>query len=1001
MALSESGGAAVLVPPEYANARRHTHAKAGGGTHTHSHPDNAPGHEHAEDDDANGAGVALLPLPGTPIRQLVSGGKDADDVEGKRDFSQAQRDEYAASGIAMPDGSYPIPDRGALRRAVQSYGRAPESERDKVKAHIVKRARALDATDLLPDDWREAKAFYVGVDFDRKAEAADGTLLLSGYANTFIAGDRGGDTTARRAFDRTLSEYLLNPVLLDEHKRDRVIGCITSAKTDDVGLRVEARVPKPPAGSEPWHVKAYHDIRNGLRRAFSMGGVFHRKGGARRGLIERVDLYEISVVSVPENQTSIFAVAESKGLHFDDDEGKAPVQQPGVGRGHGAHHHGGLGRRRGVRRRRVGALHVHRNGVAHRHAGGTRPHLHGVHSHGPSVRHAHGIAQSGHSHPGVPSMHLQALDQGFAAPGRMSVEDGWDYKAIADDANDGQPYDPAAEAEEIEERGDLGDLLAGLQEAIDEVTDRDDLSDQDKVDSIAGILEEFRSEAQAVLADSDDDEPDDDDVKAWTCALASRLGRTDISQALALPRAKEDTMGDESRQEREPATESKGLDAKAIDSMASRLAELEREKRERELEAEAERKAAERLEAEAKAAEEQAQREAEEQKALEDRVNAILEAKRGVTTTGRKHQWSPTGATGPQRGEAKHLGGWLRDLWLARRGDYTAYQRIEAGHAKAMSDFGYDEKALAEGTTGAGGFLVPPEYWQQGLAEYRLPNAPLHTIVSHLPVTSNLVYIPRATGTAQVGWVSENASKPSLDQTFGQVAVNIFVLGGISKVSKQLVMDSSPTVDGFVRMDLGRNIALSEDIAMLNGTGTGQPTGIANTTGIGSIAVSTNKLWVALSQAMTTVATTFYGSAKQAVLHPRDVAKLREAVDSNNRPLFEPGFIATRTIADPNYVNDPSAITPVGRIFGLDIYEDANIPTNLGGGSNETFALVGDFSQAYFLERQGVTMDVSGEAGTSFEQNQIWYRGEERVGFTAARQPTAFCKVTGLTPTAG
>jgi hypothetical protein len=42
-------------------------------------------------------------------------------------------------------------------------------------------------------------------------------------------------------------------------------------------------------------------------------------------------------------------------------------------------------------------------------------------------------------------------------------------------------------------------------------------------------------------------------------------------------------------------------------------------------------------------------------------------------------------------------------------------------------------------------------------------------------------------------------------------------------------------------------------------------------------------------------------------------------------------------------------------------------------------------------------VDVSNEAGTAFESNQTWYRGEERIGFTAARQPTAFCYVTGLT----
>lgn len=51
----------------------------------------------------------------------------------------------------MPDGSFPIPDKDALRRAIQSIGRAKNP--DAVKRHIKKRAKALGATDMLPDDW--------------------------------------------------------------------------------------------------------------------------------------------------------------------------------------------------------------------------------------------------------------------------------------------------------------------------------------------------------------------------------------------------------------------------------------------------------------------------------------------------------------------------------------------------------------------------------------------------------------------------------------------------------------------------------------------------------------------------------------------------------------------------------------------------------------------------------------------------------------------------------
>lgn len=70
-----------------------------------------------------------------------------------RDFSGAARDKYAAQGVSMPDGSFPIPDKDALRRAIASFGRG-KGDKAAIKAHIKKRAKALDATDMIPGDWQ-------------------------------------------------------------------------------------------------------------------------------------------------------------------------------------------------------------------------------------------------------------------------------------------------------------------------------------------------------------------------------------------------------------------------------------------------------------------------------------------------------------------------------------------------------------------------------------------------------------------------------------------------------------------------------------------------------------------------------------------------------------------------------------------------------------------------------------------------------------------------------
>ncbi len=65
------------------------------------------------------------------------------------EYSAKQLAEWAKNGVALPDRSYPIPDKTALDRAIQAIGRA--KNRKRVEAHIKARARSLNATKQLPD----------------------------------------------------------------------------------------------------------------------------------------------------------------------------------------------------------------------------------------------------------------------------------------------------------------------------------------------------------------------------------------------------------------------------------------------------------------------------------------------------------------------------------------------------------------------------------------------------------------------------------------------------------------------------------------------------------------------------------------------------------------------------------------------------------------------------------------------------------------------------------
>jgi hypothetical protein len=76
-------------------------------------------------------------------------------VAEKADFSDDERKELAAKGQAMKDGSYPIRNKDDLGNAISAFGRA--SNKAATKRWIIKRAKELGATDMLPDKWDYAK----------------------------------------------------------------------------------------------------------------------------------------------------------------------------------------------------------------------------------------------------------------------------------------------------------------------------------------------------------------------------------------------------------------------------------------------------------------------------------------------------------------------------------------------------------------------------------------------------------------------------------------------------------------------------------------------------------------------------------------------------------------------------------------------------------------------------------------------------------------------------
>ena len=104
----------------------------------------------------------------------------------------------------------------------------------------------------------------------------------------------------------------------------------------------------------------------------------------------------------------------------------------------------------------------------------------------------------------------------------------------------------------------------------------------------------------------------------------------------------------------------------------------------------------------------------------------------------------------------------------------------------------------------------------------------------------NLPFVIQDTAAAAT-WVAENATASESNMTTSVKTLTPNRLAAYTKLSKRLLKQSSIDVEALVRNDLIQAQATALDIAAINGSGSSnQPTGILNTSGIGSVAGGTN-----------------------------------------------------------------------------------------------------------------------------------------------------------------
>ena len=141
----------------------------------------------------------------------------------------------------------------------------------------------------------------IGLDAAEVKFAGDKAGSFTGYASVFGGLDSYGDTILPGAYTETIKAR--RPLMLYGHNPGRVIGKWTEIAEDSKGLLVRGEFTPGHSDAQDVYASLKHGALNGLSIGFRIP-----EGGAEmaeeRRLLKRIDLFEISVVSMPADDAA-------------------------------------------------------------------------------------------------------------------------------------------------------------------------------------------------------------------------------------------------------------------------------------------------------------------------------------------------------------------------------------------------------------------------------------------------------------------------------------------------------------------------------------------------------------------------------------------------------------------------------------------------------------------------------------------------------------------------
>jgi HK97 family phage major capsid protein len=314
----------------------------------------------------------------------------------------------------------------------------------------------------------------------------------------------------------------------------------------------------------------------------------------------------------------------------------------------------------------------------------------------------------------------------------------------------------------------------------------------------------------------------------------------------------------------------------------------------------------------------------------------------------------------------KSFGDWC--LAVARND--RAY--LERHYGSAFTEW-TTKAALAEASGAAGGYTVPPEFYQQLLQivseetfirprAFVLPMGSATMLIPYLDVTTvQSAGVSPFFGGVQMYWTAEAQTRTETEPAFKQMELKAWELSGYSVSSNVLLQDSIAGLEKFLMTLFARAIAWYEEYAFLQGSGAGKPQGMLGC----SAAISVNRQGanqVQYADVATMWSKLLPASWNKAVwtFSPSVVPQLLQLKDGANRAIFisiDQGVTKT-----PNWSLLGRPAIPTEKVPALGTKGDLML-------LDPSFYIVGDRMQ----------VEIAASEHVNFLRNQMTWRIVERV----------------------